>query len=214
MLNKILLALSGIVFLVLITTFFSNDSQTKIKKNNTKIIKPAAVQNNDIEILYLDNNKNDKKKKNAKHTKIHKKEIKEIENEKNLEKNIESLQYEEIKQYIEKKDLQDISPSENLSSENIQFKVYANVNAEEAKRNKDNSLPPLAPVIYTVTFPSGTTTTVVVDGDINNQTRELIVVNNDEDGNSIEAQQIKQSDELEEKNTNIIFSAPPSIGSN
>ena len=106
------------------------------------------------------------------------------------------------------------------------FSVYADVSVEEAKANRDNSIPPPAPVFYTVTLSSGQVATGIIDGDVHNQAAAIIITDNNPEGNPNEAGIIKGNstppnqeddtntieDEREEEDKKVTFIGPPQIG--
>ncbi len=220
---KIVIGLVLLVIIVLFSQFSSDNSDKNIApKENIKSTEQKNTQaNNDIKILYLESEKEEVvekkvvKKQTNKKTKKSSKEKEEFN-----DTAIKDLKYEKAKEYIEKNNLVKLSYAhkQNENDQIKKFEVYADISIEEAKANKNSDLPPSAPVFYTVTFPSGTTSVRVIDGDLYNQAEVLLVTKTDSDGNITEMtdakpKDIPQEDPPEDYDPEeVIIIAPPSIG--
>jgi len=129
-----------------------------------------------------------------------------------------------IKQYIQEKQLVEITPKQknsNGTSQTPRYSVYSTVDRKTAKQNRNQTLPPTAPAIISGTFTSGTPYTVIVDGDIKSQANELVVTDNNPDGSINEAVSVPQQQQLSNQETNnnnnnareeVKLIAPPSVG--
>ena len=211
--KSILIFAFFIVAIVSIVISFNDDSRPKVIPNipTTKI---SIEENNDIEVLYLveDENKTQTKiQLNQIDKQISTKYLNEEINE-----NIQDLQYEKAEEYIKKKKLHNItSVTKTSDQDSPRFSVYSDISTEEAKNNQNKDLPPLSPVILNGTLNSGQTYTVIIDGNVKNQAKEIVITDNDPSGNIIEAINVpidNGKDKEPEEDNNNVFIAPPSIG--
>ncbi len=218
MANKIIL---GAIFIVLVIMMLSLTKSDEPVQNYTSVDTPTKIKvekKDDIEVLYLDEKKSKDIKTKVATTITNNNEEEKEDKDKS---NIENLQQEEIKEYIAEKGLNKIT---STKSENIaeRFSVYADISVEEAKANRDKTVPPPAPVIYTITLPSGQIATGVIDGDVHNQATTIIATENDSEGNPNEAGNIKNDDippsqsdsqtDVTDNSKKIMLTAPPQIG--
>ena len=116
----------------------------------------------------------------------------------------ESLEDENISNYIKKHNLVDVTPLKTNDENEIppRFSIYADISKEDAKEQYDKNLPPPAPVIVSGTMNNGTVYTKVIDGYTMSASKNIIVTENDSNGDPTNSNTIKDQD----------FSAPPSPG--
>lgn len=174
---------------------------TKIKEN--KVDKPKK----DIEIVYL---KDDTKYTNRVN-KVDK--VDKLKKENLDSKNLDS--FENIKdpmEYIKNRDLKSLNiyNKKTENSEVPRYGIYADIDTETAKSNRDKMVPPSLPVVVNSTFESGEPYSVVIDSDVYSQAKEIVITDNNPDGTINQIVRIPSKSSQNNENTQVII--PPSIG--
>jgi len=220
--NKKLLTGIGVGIAVVAAIVLSSSNSEEASKQNIKTEK--VIQNDkNIEILYLE----DDKKKVSSTTK---KNIAETHRSNTLQKttsngktfdSVSKMDFSKdgsIENYIRDRNLVDLNPKASQKAESNtapEYSVYASISTEQAKEQRDNSIPPPAPVFFTVTSSSGQQYSGVVDADILSQ-GEVFITKNAPDGTKedivsvTEQQELKSSNETSQEETKMI--APPQVG--
>jgi hypothetical protein len=208
----------GFIALLIIVAVINNNSNEEIviKKDNEvveeNIVKEENKAKKTIEILYLDDEKKvDKQKKDT--SKVEKISI--VKKDKNIEEvDIENLDSDDIKVYLEKNEMKMITPPLNNNQEALEYSVYANISEEEANKRMDKNLPPMAPTFVKFELPSGEEGNIIIPTSVYNQANSIFVTNNDPEGNPLQGVMISKETNQEEENDNQenIIITPPSIG--
>lgn len=195
--NKILgaIVLSGLATYLLISNNTHEVATKTIQSKNTP--KDTLKQDNEVQILYLDTPKEEKKAPVV----VQK-----------AQKSVEEF-YDEpqkISTYIKEKKLKQIIPS----SPSQRFAVYADITQEEAEQKRDKTLPPPAPAVVQTTFASGIQYNGIISGDVLRSAGEIDIVDTNPDGTLRELTQFKQPQQNQEVSSQeeSVIIAPPSIG--
>ena len=221
--NKNLIIGVGIsAVLASILYFSSNSSQNPSSNVDEKVVQEKTTK--DIEILYLKSDETNGVEEEI----ISQSTVSSPSRDQNLNSQAKK-QYQEISQmdfskdgsiekYIAQRNLVDLNTKVDTSEGAIipKFSVYATMDKKQAKENRDDSLPPPAPVFFTVTSNSGEQYSGVVDAEVLNQ-GEVFITKNAPDGTkedivSVTEQQEATKNEEVPLQDEVIIVAPPSIG--
>ncbi|MEA3315207.1 MAG: hypothetical protein U9Q30_05070 [Campylobacterota bacterium] len=217
--NNTNIILVGITCGVIGLYFFTGENPNNKIDENPKVItkvEDVEVKNikKDIEIVYLeDDTEKNLEKDNANNKVTISQES--IEKEKiTIEKsNIDS--FDNIKdptEYIKNRELKSINMSNKKmeNSEVPRYGVYANIDTQTAKSNRDKFVPPSLPIVVNSTFESGEPYSVVIDHDVYSQAQEIVITDNNPDGTINQMVRISSKNNQNSENTQVV--TPPSIG--
>jgi len=227
--NKILLGCTCLVVGLYLSLDNQQDNlQTEtFEVKNTIEEKEKPIVKKEIEIVYLeDETKNTQEKKNDVYSKKvflkedldNKQEYDNSNIDSDNDYTTEELQdlgnIKEPTKYIENRGLVNINlsaASKRIENSEIpRYGIYADIDMDTARANRDEFVPPSLPVVINSTFSSGEPYSVVIDHDVYSQAQEIIVSDNNPDGTINQIVRIPTKNSQNGIDSQII--APPSIG--
>lgn len=115
-------------------------------------------------------------------------------------------------EYIKNRDLKSVNiyNKKDNNSQVPRYGIYADIDIQTAKSNRDKFTPPSLPVVVNSTFESGEPYSVVIDHDVYSQAKEIIITDNNPDGTINQIVKIPSKNHQNDETTQII--TPPSIG--
>jgi len=121
-------------------------------------------------------------------------------------------------EYLVEHSLKNVSPTDKEMKTTPRFSVYADITIKEAREKRNQLLPPSAPTMIQGSFPSGEQYNAIIDTDLKNNAKQIVVSNNQADGTITELAKVPVSDKQQSSNTqenvndSSVVIAPPSIG--
>lgn len=215
-----LIYIAGLVFILAVFSFLymDNGDEKEIQSTKKEMVEPKKLVQEDvekkknIEILYLDEEKSEKKE-------LVKEDKQKTQNNEKKQETYTKQDNIQIENYIVENQLKQINKKED--SDQVQkFGIYSDVSQEEADAMSNNAmLPPMAPTIISGTFDSGETYSVVVPTNIKTKANEIVITNNDEEGNikehvTLKPQELDNSDKEDKKSKTTTLETPPQVGIN